>query len=275
MKRLPLHIQPVPLDLAWGDPQENLRRVEAAVLRGLRAAPSVSSESRIFLFPELTLTAFVTRDPLSFCLRPMDAELKALCSIARRHRTALVAGFPERNPNSPRRPFNTVVLVDPSGKVAASYRKTHLFTLGAQPETASYSAGEGGLVCDYRGWRIAFAVCFDIRFPRLFHSYARAGADLILVPACWVGGPHKSYQFKTVNSAHAVLTQAYVAAVNRSGRDPAYAYDGSAYVFSPFGEDILKGGPCALDPEELERCRSLKVRPSDRRDYPVRVLRSA
>lgn len=275
MKRAPLHVQPVPLDLAWGDPRENLRRVEAAVRRGLAAAPSVSPQSRIFLFPELTLTAFVTKNPSSFRLKPMDAELRALGSIARRHGTALVAGFPERNPRRPGRPFNTVAFFDPSGRLAASYRKTHLFTLGAQPETASYSAGEGGLVFDYRGWRIAFAVCFDIRFSRLFHAYARAGADLVLAPACWVGGPHKTYQFKTINSAHAVLTQAYVAAVNRSGKDPAYAYDGSAYVFSPFGEDVLKRGPCALDPAELERCRALKVRPSDKRDYPVRVLRSA
>ncbi|MEK7656342.1 MAG: carbon-nitrogen hydrolase family protein [Elusimicrobiota bacterium] len=275
MKRLPLYIQPSPLDLAWGDPRENLRRVEIAVRRGLDAAPSVSSRSRIFLFPELTLTAFVTRNPIGFRLKPMDAELQALCSIARRHRTALAAGFPERNPRRPDRPFNTIAFFDPSGRMAASYRKTHLFTLGSQPETASYSAGEGGLVFDYRGWRVAFAVCFDIRFPRLFQAYARAKADLILVPACWVGGPHKTYQFKTINSAHAALTQAYVAAVNRSGKDPAYAYDGSAYVFSPFGEDVRKGGPCALDPKELELCRSLKVRPSDKSSYPVRVIRSA
>ncbi|MEK9146379.1 MAG: carbon-nitrogen hydrolase family protein [Elusimicrobiota bacterium] len=275
MKRLPLYIQPVPLDLAWGDVAENLRRVEAAVRRGLAAAPAVPSQSRIFLFPELTLTAFVTKDPPGFRLKPMDAEIAALCAIARRQRTALAAGFPERNPRRPGRPFNTAVLIDPSGKMKASYRKTHLFTLGSQPETASYSAGEGGLVFDYRGWRIAFAVCFDIRFPRFFHAYARAGADLILVPACWVGGPHKSHQFKTVNSAHAVLTQAYVAAVNRSGKDPAYAYDGSAYVFSPFGEDVLRGGSCVLDPKELELCRSLKVRPSDRPSYPIRVVRPA
>lgn len=275
MKRLPLYIQPVPLDLAWADPRENLRRIEAAVRRGLDAAPSVPSRSRIFLFPELTLTAFVTRNPSGFRLKPMDPELQALCAIARRHSTALVAGFPESNPKSPRRPFNAVVLIDPAGRIAASYRKTHLFTLGTRPEIASYSGGKGGVVCEYRGWRIGLVVCFDIRFPPFFHAYARAEADLILVPACWVAGPHKSYQFKTINSAHAVLTQAYVAAVNRSGKDPAYAYDGSAYVFSPFGEDINRGGPCALDPAELERCRGLKVRPSDRPSYPVRVIRSA
>lgn len=264
-----LYLQPTPLDLAWNDPEENLRRVEAAVRAGLRRDPAVPAEARLFVLPELTLTGFVTKRPPSFAVDPPHPRVAALGSLARRLGTGLVAGFPEANPADPAKPFNTLALIGPDGRMAGRYRKMHLFTLGKSPEAGSYSTGSAGLVCDYRGWKVGLAVCFDARFARLFHAYARARADVVVVSSCWVGGPHKTYQYRTLCSAHAVLSQAYVAAVNRSGKDPSYEYDGSAYVFSPFGEDLYAGGPCRLDPGELERCRALEVRSADRDAYPV------
>lgn len=264
-----LHLQPIPLDLAWGDPEENLRRVEAAVRDGLRRSPELPSEARLFVLPELTLTGFVTKDPPAFAVEPPHPRVERLRALARELKTGLAAGFPEPNPADPAKPFNTLALIGPDGSVAARYRKTHLFTAGKSPESAAYSAGGAGVVCAYRGWRIALAICFDVRFSGLFHAYARAGADLVVVSSCWVGGPHKTYQYRALCSAHAILSQAYVAAVNRSGKDPFFEYDGSAYVFSPFGEDLYRGGPCRLDPAELKSCRGLEVRSADRPSYPV------
>ncbi len=146
-----------------------------------------------------------------------------------------------------------------------------MFTVGEDPETAAYSSGSAGSVFTYRGWKVGLAICFDIRFPPFFHQYAKAEVDVVLVSACWVGGPHKTYQFKTLNSSYAILTQAYLAAVNRSGRDPAWEFDGAQYVFSPFGEDFYDGKPCRLDPQELQKARRLVVRPSDRDSYSVQV----
>ncbi|MFH1725325.1 MAG: carbon-nitrogen hydrolase family protein [Elusimicrobiota bacterium] len=272
MPRQELALAPMTLDLAWKDPVENLRRLEEAVRRGLERSPEIPSEARLFLFPELTLTGFVTKGVESFSLEPPHRYVERLMDIARKARTGLSAGFPEPNPADPARPFNTTVVIGPDGKVACRYHKIHLFTLGKNPESAGYSAGFSGAVFEYRGWRVGIAVCFDIRFPALFHEYARAGVDLMLVPACWIGGPHKSYQFKTVTSAYAVLTQAYVAAVNRSGKDPFFEYEGTEHVFSPFGENGYEGEPLRLDPAELERCRELVVRTSDRDSYQVRDI---
>ncbi len=267
MARLPLFVEPVPLDLAWQDPEANLEAVEREVRARLAAAPDVPAQERLFLFPELTLTGFVTKEPRAYRLEPPDPPISRLQDLARGLRTGLAVGFPELNESDARRPFNTLAVFAPDGSPAAAYRKTHLFTLGETPEAAVYSAGDAGALFEYRGWKVGLAVCFDVRFSGLFHAYAKAGADLVLVAACWVGGPHKSYQYKTLGSAHAILTQAYVAAVNRSGRDPAYEYDGSAYVFSPFGEDLYKGSALRLDPGELEACRRLAVRPADKPSY--------
>lgn len=269
MARLPLFVEPVPLDLAWNDPQANLKAIEGEILARLKTAPEVPPEARLFLFPELTLTAFVTKEPSSFVIEPSDAVVTALCGLARRLGVGVAAGFPERNPADPLRPFNALAVVDPKGAVIGSYRKTHLFTLGPAPESAAYTAGRQGRVFDYRGWRVGLAVCFDVRFSALFHAYAKAGVDLLLVSSCWVAGPHKTEQYRTLCSAHAILTQSFVAAVNRSGRDPDWEYDGSAYVFSPLGQDLYEGRACELDPAKLESARKLAVRVADRPAYPV------
>ncbi|MDE2293034.1 MAG: carbon-nitrogen hydrolase family protein [Elusimicrobia bacterium] len=264
MPRLPLAVEPVPLDLAWKDPDSNLAALEREVRARLARSPELPPEARLFLFPELTLTGFVTKDPPSYRVEPADPPLARLRELARSLGTGLAVGFPERNPADPARPFNALGVFAPDGALAGLYRKTHLFTLGREPESAVYAAGDAPVLLDYRGWKVGLAVCFDVRFSALFHAYAKAGADLVLVSSCWVGGPHKTYQYRTLCSAHAVLTQAYVAAVNRSGRDPAWEYDGSAYLFSPFGEDVLPGGARLLDPSELETCRKLAVRVADR-----------
>lgn len=268
MPRLPLSVEPVPLDLAYNDAAANLRAVEGAVAARLAARPEVPSEERLFLFPELTLTAFVTKEPPAFALTPPDPTVAAAAALAKRFKTGLALGFPEKAPGGGK-PLNALAVFGPDGALAGVYRKNHLFTLGAAPESAAYAAGDAGVLFDYRGWRVGLAVCFDVRFSALFHAYAKAGADLILVSSCWVGGPHKTEQYRTLTSAHAILTQAYVAAVNRAGRDPVWEYDGSAYVFSPFGADLHAGGPVRLDPAELEACRKLAVRVADRPSYPV------
>ncbi len=269
MVRLPLYVDPVPLDLAWNDPDENLSRMDDAIKARLSSAPDIAPEARLFVFPEVTLTAFVTESPKSFSIDPPDEYVKRLCALASEHGTGIAAGFPEKNPDDEARPFNVLVLIAPDGRIVARYRKMHLFTFGETPETDRYAAGGAGTICLYRGWNIALSICFDVRFTRLYHEYAKMGVDLVLVSSCWVGGPHKTYQYKTINSAHAVLTQAYVAAVNRAGKDPNFEFDGSAYVFSPFGENIYEEGPVELNAKTLEECRSLVVRPSDRASYPV------
>jgi predicted amidohydrolase len=257
----PLSVIPVSLELEWNDPDENLRRIEKA----LDAAPAAEPESRLFVFPELTLTGFVTGKPLHLTLE--GPEVRRLRDIAKNHHVAIVAGFPEHNPASKEKPFNTLVLIDAKGKIVASYRKVHLFTFGKRPESDVYSAGDHPVMCELRGWKIGLATCFDLRYAAQFLAYAKEKADLIVLPACWVDGPHKTRQFEVLSAAQAVLTQAYFVSVNRSGADPEFNYDGRAYVHSPMGEQLYTGEPVELTPESLEQARKIVVRPSDRAHY--------
>jgi len=265
--RRPLRVVPCALELAFNDPRKNISRIDKAIRERTRG--DRDPQSLLFVFPELTLTGFVTKNPKTFALTDARGPLNALREIARRRRVGIVAGFPERGLNASCGPRNALVLIDPAGQIRSAYRKLHLFTAGANSESSRYAAGDAAVVCEYRGWRIAFAVCFDLRFSPLFHRYAQARADLIAVSSCWIGGPHKSEQYRTLNAAHAIAAQAYVVAVNQAGRDPFYEYDGAQLVFSPFGKSLYRGEPCRLDASQIEACRKMSVRAADRADYPL------
>ena len=110
MAKSPLRVLPCPLDLAWNNPSENLKKIESSLRTNLEN--SSVPEEFLFLFPELSLTGFVTENPPSFSLRENRSALAALAKIPDRDR----GGFREES-KDPKRPFNTLALFGPNGKI--------------------------------------------------------------------------------------------------------------------------------------------------------------
>jgi predicted amidohydrolase len=267
MPKQPLHLDLIPIDLAWGNPRENLSRIESAIERRLKETPSISPQERLFVFPETALTGFVTEKSHEAALDRNGPELEQARQIAKKHSVGLIVGFPEKSGQA--RPFNTLLVISPEGRDLADYQKIHLYTVGKPSESESYERGSTGTIFSYRGWKIALAICFDLRFSGLFLSYAHEGADLVILPSCWIGGTGKSYQFKTLSAARSIEGQFFFAALNRSGKDPFASYEGEALCFGPKGEALSDAGGFRLDPALLEEARKLQVRPSDLEEYPV------
>jgi predicted amidohydrolase len=264
VERQSLHLDLAPLDLAWSNPAVNASLMEEAIVERLRANPEIARESRIFIFPELTLTGFVTEHSDRVALKNEGSEVRAVRDLAARHGVAILFGYPEATGN---KPFNTLLLLDDHGRDLARYRKQHLFTAGKAPEAAAYERGQSGTLVKYRGWRIGFGVCFDLRFPSMFQPYAEAPADLVILPACWIGGPGKTHQFQTLSAARAIELQTFFAALSRSGSDPNAGYAGEIFCFSPLGELMPHTNGFDLDPAELEKARRLQVSASVKREY--------
>lgn len=267
MSKLPLHLDLVPMDLAWEDPRENARRIDSAIAARLRESPEISPEERIFVFPEVALTGFVTADSSAAALSRLGGEVQAVREIAKKYSVAILVGFPEKVEGQ-LKPFNTVLFISPEGEDLADYQKMHLYTASNPPESESYQRGSSGCILVYRGWKIGFSICFDLRFPAMFLAYAQDGADLVILPACWIGGPGKSYQFRTLSAARAIEGQFFFAALNRSGKDPSAQYEGEALCFGPKGEQLMENRGFDLKPELLDEARKLRVRPSDLEEYP-------
>src|SRR5919201_2461011 len=116
---------------------------------------------------------------------PQLARVRDLC--ARRSVWCLAGSIAEKATDG--RVHNTGVLIAPDGRIAASYRKLHLFDV-AIPDGARYRESEQVAPGDALpravetslGVTVGLSVCYDLRFPEL---YRQIGADLLFVPAAF------------------------------------------------------------------------------------------
>ncbi|MEZ5094678.1 MAG: nitrilase-related carbon-nitrogen hydrolase [Nocardioides sp.] len=118
----------------------------------------------------------------------------AVGEVAAGRGTTVVAGMFESSAD-PARPYNTLVL---RGAVEAAYRKVHLYDSFGFRESDRITAGEvDPCVVDLAGFRVGLLTCYDLRFPELARLVVEAGAEVLVLPAAWVAGPHKVQHWRT------------------------------------------------------------------------------
>ena len=218
-------------DTAWKNPQKNSEDMENLIQNALE----IDSEIQTIVFPELNLTGFVIEeDNINLAEDSGGVLISFVKEIAQKYKINVLASFIEKNPKG--KPFNSLVAIDKKGTLLATYHKNHLFTQSKEPQV--YSRGTSLVVCKIDGWKCGLSICFDIRFPRLYETYKKAGVECVFVVANWLDGRNKPEIFDFMVKARAHENQFFVAAVNRSGKDPNASYTGSAVVANPYGEDI-------------------------------------
>src|ERR1700679_1088166 len=89
---------------------------------------------------------------------------------------------------SERKTANRSFLIDPKGRLAARYDKIHLFDVdlpsGEKYRESNTVAGGGRAVLADLPWgKVGLTICYDLRFPQLYRSLAKAGAFLLTVPS--------------------------------------------------------------------------------------------
>jgi predicted amidohydrolase len=193
--------------------------------------------ARLVVLPEMCSTGFTmegTRwaEPLS----TDHGASGALAASAREHRAWVLAGLAVRE-ESPSRLVNAAVLFDPSGSIAAIYRKQRLFSYAGEHEV--YAPGDGPVVVTIEGVRLALFICFDLRFPELFRAVA-PDVDAILLIANWP--ERRRAHWDVLTRARAIENQCYVIAVNRTGLGDGVEYDGGSVAYDPWGEPLGIGG---------------------------------
>lgn len=151
-----------------------------------------------------------------------------------------------------------VLVVLREGKIIARYYKLHLYDAFSMQESANVDAGrELPPIIEIGDMPVGVMTCYDLRFPELAKSLALRGAELIVVPAAWVRGPHKERHWETLVTARALDTTCYVAAVSECGPRNI----GCSMVADPLGVVVTRA---AEMPElvfaELSRKRVNSVR---------------
>jgi predicted amidohydrolase len=258
-------------------PSANLARVEAAV------ATAAGEGAQLAVFPEGMQARFSA--DLRAVAQPLDGPFCAgLAQAARRAGVGIVAGVFE--PAGDGRVFNTTVAYDTDGRLAAAYRKIHLFDALGQRESDSVAPGSEPVLADLAGLRVGFLTCYDVRFPELARTLAADGADLLVLPAAWAAGLFKEEHWVTLVRARAIENTIWVAAAGQVP-DPAEKPTaaptgiGRSMLVDPLGtarmdlgsaEAVMAGD---VDPAMTAQVRSVLPSLSNRRDDVFGAPRAA
>jgi predicted amidohydrolase len=127
------------------------------------------------------------------------------------------------------------VLFD-NGREVARYAKMRPFKLAGE----SVEPGAEPVLVECGEFKLAPAVCYDLRFPELFRAGVKRGANLFAVIANWPT-PRLDH-WLTLLKARAIENQAYVIGVNRVGRDPNAEYPGRSQIIGPRGDILADAG---------------------------------
>jgi len=183
-------------------------------------------------------------DKLAIAEAPGDGPIqRALAGLARAHRVWLVGGtLPLRVPQRPDRVLNACCVFGPDGRPAARYDKMHLFCYDngreRYDEGRVLQAGDAPVAFDAGGWRVGLSVCYDLRFPELYHALGRPPCDVIAVPSAFTYTTGRAH-WELLLRARAVENQCYVVAPAQGGvHENGRRTWGHSMIVDPWG-DVL------------------------------------
>lgn len=238
------------------DKRENLKRALSLL---------DESSADLNVFPEYLMgvgSEGVTSAYVSSLAEPLDGEFAGSLIDKSRERGFAVAFSMFLREGD--RVYNAAVLAD-RGRVAALYRKIHLFDAYGYRESSIFSAGSELAVARVGEFTAGLAVCFDLRFPELFRAMMLRGVDLFLLPAAWYKGSYKLEQWRALTAARAHENLAYLAAANQVGE----RFTGHSSVVSPWGCALVELGESEAFAEvEIDRSEVDQARKA----VPVRQL---
>ena len=211
----------------------------AANLLAIRdlAVTAASRGARVVVFPEYSSFFEPVLGPASVAAaEPLDGEFVAgVAAVAKVLGVHIVAGMIEPGGDA-RRIFNTLVTLDPSGDLIASYRKVHLYDAFGQRESDVVMPGPIEDVATFAVDDVVFGLqtCYDLRFPEVARRVADAGAHAMLLPSEWVRGALKEHHWRTLVTARAIENTFWVVAADHA--PPIGA--GNSMIVDPMGVQV-------------------------------------
>jgi predicted amidohydrolase len=222
--------------------------VEDNIARAAELAREAAADADLVLLPEYVQyrgTDAGFRASARTIPGPTTAPFAA---VAREHACWVLAGSHAETSGDPDRPYNTAVLIDRRGEIAARYRKLHLFDVAvddgpADLESGRVTAGDRAVVAEVDGIGLGLSICYDLRFPELYRALAIAGASVLAVPAVFTERTGRDH-WEVLLRARAIENGAWVLAAGGCGRGgpgaiPAW---GHSMVVDPWGRVVAGAG---------------------------------
>ena len=153
---------------------------------------AAAAGARLIATPECTMMLDRDKERMLATLSSaqIEQEIKAWGSAAQELGVWLLLGSGSV-PAPSGKVFNRSFLFSPDGKIAAQYDKINLFDvkLSGTEQYRESDTFEGGakavLTEGPMGAKLGLTICYDVRFAPLYGALARAGAEIIAVPAAF------------------------------------------------------------------------------------------
>jgi len=227
------------ISCSLGDPEANLLKVRDFTRRAKDEAGA-----EVIVFPEMIDTGYSMRVIREHANDWNRGFLPRLQEVARKLSVAIVAGVSERESSSI---YNSQVLIDKEGNIAAKYRKTHLYAVAPVEEQTCFAPGNSFASFELGGLHFGFSICYDLRFPEMYRKLVTEhDVDAFVISSAW---PFPRVEhFRTLAIARAIENQSYVIASNRVGKDDDLWFCGSSAIIDPRGVVVAAA---SADREEL------------------------
>lgn len=227
------------ISCSLGDPEANLVKVRDFTRRAKDEAGA-----ELIVFPEMIDTGYSMRVIREHANDWNRGFLPRLQEVASKLSVSIVAGVSERDGSSI---YNSQVLIDSHGSIAAKYRKTHLYAVAPVEEQTCFAPGNSFASFALGDLRFGFSICYDLRFPEMYRKLVtEQNVGAFLVSSAWPF-PRIDH-WRVLAQARAIENQAYVIASNRVGKDDESWFCGSSAIIDPRGVAIATA---SADREEL------------------------
>lgn len=210
-------------DTVWKNIYENLKNIQSKM-------DQIPEKTDLIILPEMFSTGFVMNpEEIS---ETMDGEsVKWMKKNAVEKQSAITGSLIIKEKN---KYYNRLIFVKPNGDVDY-YDKKHLFSHAG--EDKKYTAGLERKTIDYKGWKIAPFICYDLRFP--VWSRNTQNYDIALYVANWPEPRISAWD--SLLKARAIENICYAIGVNRTGEDGNnLKYVGHSQIINPQGNIIEK-----------------------------------
>jgi predicted amidohydrolase len=195
-------------------------------------------ESDLFLLPEIWPCGFFSFDRYKRDSESIDGvTVNAFCNKAREKNCYILMGSIVEDDGD--NYYNTSIFLNPEGKIAARYRKIHLFGYQSD-ETKILTPGKEVVVTATPWGASGFSTCYDLRFPELFRCMLDQGAQFFLVASAWPLVRLEAWRLFNRVRAHENL--AFLFSCNAAGANCGKQYAGHSMIVDPLGRIISEGG---------------------------------
>ena len=159
----------------------------------------------------------------------------------------IIGSVAVKNKSTSTKYCNRQLVISPNGKIVARYDKIHLFDVTidegeSHKESNNFEYGDKAILAKAGEVSLGLSICYDLRFPYLYRSLAKAGAEILTIPAAFTKFTGEKGGWHVMCRARAMETGCFVIAPAQYGQHfvGRQTY-GHSLIINPWGEILAAG----------------------------------